>query len=66
MYDSLSDNVWREEIMPYVQNESIDGWEKDIQAKFCNQPYQKFVISEKQAYCLAKAFQRINQYTIVG
>jgi hypothetical protein len=66
LYESMSDNVWREEIKPYVVNEEITTWESDIKKKFIDQVYLRFSISEKQAYCLARAWAAINPSTITA
>ena len=66
LYDKMSNKVWNEEIAQFVKNENITSWEKDIKTKFCDQPYLRFAISEKQAYCLAKAFANINPETIIN
>lgn len=62
-YEGMAETVWREEIAPYVVNEEIDTWESDIKKKFIDNPYVRFDISEKQAFCLARAFAKINPDT---
>lgn len=62
-YEQMADQVWREEIAPYVVNEEITTWESDIKKKFIDNPYVRFDISEKQAFCLARAFAKINPDT---
>jgi hypothetical protein len=66
MYESIANKVWNEEVAPFVKNENITSWESDIKNKFCNNPYVKFSISEKQAYCLARAFAAINPETVIN
>jgi hypothetical protein len=63
MQQDIADEIWNEKLAPFIKNETITTWEKDIQEKMLN-PYCKWAISEKQAYCLARAFQSINQDTI--
>lgn len=64
LYEQMSDKVWNEEIAPFVKNENITTWELDIKKKFINNPYVSYRISEKQAFCLARAFQVLNPHTI--
>lgn len=66
LYEGIADTTWKEEIMPYVVNEEITTWELDIKKKFIDQPYVRFGISEKQAYCLARAWAAINPSTITA
>jgi len=63
-YDTISNNVWKEQIAPFVVNEEIKTWESDIKKKFTDNPYLRFAISEKQAYCLARAWASLNPETI--
>lgn len=65
-YESVSNNVWREQIAPYVKNEAITTWELDIKKKFVDNPYCRYAISEKQAYCLARAYAQLNPETITA
>lgn len=65
-YEQVANSVYVEKIHPFVKNEEITGWEKDIKKKFFDNPYVRFEISEKQAYCLARAFASINQDTITA
>lgn len=65
-YEQMANMVWQEQIQPYVKNENITTWEADIQKKFINNPYVRFSISEKQAFCLARAFAAINTETITA
>ena len=60
----MANSVWREEIKPFVKNEDITTWESDIKKRFLDNPYVKNEISEKQAFCLARAFQVLNPETI--
>ncbi len=64
LYDRMADQLWNEKIGPFVKNEKIETWEQDIQKRFLDNPYVRFAISEKQAYCLARAFAAINPETI--
>lgn len=64
IYEQLSDKIWNEEIAPFVKNENITSWEIDIKKKFIDNPYVAYPISEKQAFCLARAFQQLNIETI--
>jgi hypothetical protein len=64
-YEQMANTVWAEEIQPFLVNENITTWEIDIKKKFIDNPYVRFNISEKQAYCLAKAFANINPETII-
>jgi hypothetical protein len=64
VYEQMANTVWNEEIKPFVINEDITTWESDIKKKFIDNPYVRFSMSEKQAYCLAKAFATINPETI--
>ena len=66
LYEGISDTIWNEEIKPFVINEEITTWESDIKKKFIDQPYVRFGISEKQAYCLARAWAAINPTTITA
>lgn len=66
IYETMANNVYANQIQPFVKNETITTWEADIQKKFFNNPYCKFQISEKQAYCLARAFAQINHDTITA
>lgn len=59
-YESMAANVWSTEIFPFIQNEKITTWEADIKNKFIDNPYCRMVMSEKQAYCLARAYAAIN------
>lgn len=63
VYEQIANQVWREKIAPYVINEEITTWESDIKKKFIDNPYVRFDISEKQAFCLARAFANINPDT---
>lgn len=63
-YEKISDNIYNEKIKPFVVNENITTWESDIKKRFMDNPYAKFEISEKQAFCLARAYQAINTETI--
>jgi hypothetical protein len=63
MQQDIADDIWAEKLAPFIKNETITSWEKDIQEKMLN-PYCKWTISEKQAYCLARAFAQINPGTI--
>jgi hypothetical protein len=63
MQQDIADEIWNEKLAPFIKNETITSWEKDIQEKMLN-PYCKWAISEKQAYCLARAFAQINPETI--
>lgn len=65
-YEGMANTVWREEIAPYVANDEITTWEADIKKKFIDNPYVRYDISEKQAYCLARAWASINHETIVA
>lgn len=64
VYEQMANNVYREEIMPFVKNEEIETWEADIKKKFLDNPYVRFNISDRQAFCLARAFANINPETI--
>jgi hypothetical protein len=64
IYENMANDVYANQIQPFVKNEAITTWEADIQKRFLNNPYCKFQISEKQAYCLARAFAQINSETI--
>lgn len=64
MAEDIANQVWDEELRPYLLNETITSWEKDIQEKMINNTSCRWFISEKQAYCLARAFQAINPDTI--
>lgn len=64
-YAQIADNVWREKIYPFIKNENVTTWESDIIKKIINNPYTRLALSEKQAYCVAAAYQRINQETIL-
>lgn len=66
IYETMANDVWQNEIQPYVKNETITTWEADIQKKFINNPYVKFSISEKQAFFLARALAAINPDTITA
>lgn len=66
IYEQMANTVWQEQIQPFVVNENITSWGSDIQKKFINNPYVKYPISEKQAYCLARAFAAINPETITA
>lgn len=66
IYETMANDVWQNEIQPFVKNETITTWEADIQKKFINNPYVRFSISEKQAYCLARAFAAINPNNITA
>jgi hypothetical protein len=66
LYEGIADTTWREEIKPFVINEEITTWESDIKKKFIDQVYLRFSISEKQAYCLARAWAAINPSTITA
>lgn len=66
LYDKISNKVWAEEITPFVKNENITSWELDIKKKYLDEPYLRYNVSEKQAYCLAKAFASINPETIIN
>lgn len=65
VYERMANNVWNEEVRPYVLNEEITTWEADIKKRFLDDPYVRFNMSEKQAYCLARAFAAINPETIL-
>lgn len=65
-YDQIANSIWAEKIAPFVKNENITTWESDIKAKFCDNVYVRYNISEKQAFCLARAFACINQETILN
>ena len=64
IYEDLANTVWNDKILPFVKNETIGTWESDIQKKFIDNPYVRFEMSEKQAYCLARAYAAINPETI--
>jgi hypothetical protein len=64
VYEQMANAVWNEEIAPFVKDENITTWEIDIKKKFIDNPYVRFSMSEKQAYCLARAFATINPETI--
>lgn len=66
IYENLANRVWREEVKPYVLNEEITTWEADIKKRFLDDPYVRVNMSEKQAYCLARAFAAINSETIIN
>lgn len=63
-YENIADSIYREKIFPYVKNENIDTWELDIKKRFLDDPYCRLIISDKQAYCLARALQKLNPETI--
>lgn len=63
-YQDVADTIYRDEIYPYVKNDNITGWEVDIKGKFLNGINVPYEISEKQAYCLARAFAQLNPETI--
>lgn len=65
VYKDMANTVWSEEIQPFVINEDITTWEKDIKVKFLDNPYVRFQMSEKQAFCIARAFASINPETII-
>lgn len=65
VYENLANKVWSEEVKPYVLNEEITTWEADIKKRFLDDPYVRIKMSEKQAYCLARAFAAINSETIL-
>jgi hypothetical protein len=65
IYEQMANTVWSEEIQPFLVNENITTWEVDIKKKFIDNPYVRFSMSEKQAYCLARAFAAINPETII-
>lgn len=62
--EDIANQIWDEELRPYLLNETITTWEKDIQEKMINNSSCRWYISEKQAYCLARAFAQINPETI--
>lgn len=64
IYEQMANDVWCNEIAPFVKNENITSWEADIQKKFIDNPYVRFTISDKQAYCLARAYAALNPETI--
>lgn len=63
-YETIANNIWKEKLAPFIKNEDIQDWTKDIKTKFLDNPYVRFEISEKQAYCLAKSFATLNPNTI--
>lgn len=65
VYADMADDIYREKIAPFVIKENIEGFESDIKRRFLDDPSVKFNISEKQAYCLARAFMNANPDTIV-
>lgn len=65
-YEEIANDIYRKEIAPFVVNENITTWESDIKKKFFDNPYVRFDISEKQAWCLANAFSKINPETIIN
>ena len=66
VYEQMANTVWSEEIQPFLVNENITTWEIVLKKKFIDNPYVRFSMSEKQAYCLAKAFALINPETIIS
>ena len=66
IYETMANDVYANHIQPFVRDENVATWESDIQKKFFNNPYVRFTISEKQAFCLARAFAAINQDTITA
>lgn len=60
-YESMAQNVWANEIFPFIPNENVTTWELDIKKKFIDNPYCRYEMSEKQAYCLARAYANLNK-----
>lgn len=63
-YSQIADDIYAEKIQPFVKNIAITTWEADIQKRIIDNPYSKIILSEKQAYCLARAYQLLNPETI--
>ena len=59
-----AEDVWDNEIEPFVRYKNITSWERDIQKRFLEDDNVRFSMSKKQADCLASAFQKLNPETI--
>lgn len=51
-YGQISNKIWNEQIAPFVKDETLTGFKADIAKKIINNPYTRFPLSEKQAYCV--------------
>lgn len=63
-YFQKADEVWDNEIDPFVRYKNITSWERDIKNRFIDDSNVRFNMSKKQADCLASAFQKLNPETI--
>ena len=63
-YFQKADEVWDNEIEPFVYDKNITTWERDIKNRFIDDSNVRFNMSKKQADCLASAFQKLNPETI--